>query len=69
MKSSIGSVRPVLWEGEERKVGFTDNYLRVRNYQGSNNKLDFRINNTNEIENSRVIKFVDGELYVQKEKK
>ena len=60
---------PFTWEGEKRKVGFTDNYLRVRNYQVSNNKLDFRINNSNEIENSRVIKFVDGELYVQKEKK
>ena len=66
MKSYVESVRPVLWEGEKREIGFTDNYLKVHHDNDSKLELDQLID---DIENSKIIKFSDGKLYAQKEKK
>ena len=66
MKSYVESVRPVLWEGEKREIGFTDNYLKVHHDNDSKLELDQQID---DIENSKIIKFFDGKLYAQKEKK
>ncbi|MBM31440.1 MAG: tRNA (N(6)-L-threonylcarbamoyladenosine(37)-C(2))-methylthiotransferase MtaB [Chloroflexi bacterium] len=64
MKSYLGSVMPVLWEGENMEIGFTDNYLKVYNDNYSKSDLP-----NNGIENSKITKFSDGKLYAQKEKK
>ena len=67
MKAAVGSVRSVLWEGENQKVGLTDNYLRVYKSFGNKKKSETPIERFRPIiENTKIVRFVDGKLFAQK---